>query len=168
MRLRFARSGPRRATLACLALVCGVPAGAPACTGDRGQVIQDRGDKRGGADERRPHELDLGNRTVRERIEPDVQDPERVKLVQFDVRSVENPERLPLSFEVFFESADAARTRLGTFALFPADKPGRFLVPTGGRLRQGGAVVVEMLVLQETGPDDRVRVVVERFTLRRR
>jgi hypothetical protein len=114
-----------------------------------------------------PFVLDLANRTAMQRIAPELADPEGQKFVELEVRRVENPKRLPLSFEVFYQDEAKARVRLGSFALFPPDNPGRFIVPTAGRLRAGGAIVVSLVVLREPGPDDRVRVTLDRITFRR-
>jgi hypothetical protein len=47
---------------------------------------------------------------------------------------------------VFFKRDDGARFWLGTFALYPVDHPGHFIVPTKGRVRAGGSLVVSMAV----------------------
>ena len=147
-----------------LAGACLSPDRPSAAAADR-TVDADDG-SRPGADPGPRYEMDLANRTVVQRIGTEVADPASRRFVQFEVVRVENPRRLPLSFEVRYEDETGRRTWLGSFALFPPDNPGKFLVPTGGRLRAGGAVVVTMVVLQEPRPDDRVRVTLRRFSFR--
>jgi hypothetical protein len=114
----------------------------------------------------RPYVIDLANRTVVRPIEPELAEPESQKFVELEVGAVENARRLPLSFEVFYRDEQQRKVRLGSFALFPPDNPGRFIVPTGGRVRRKGAIVVSLVVLRELRPDDRVRVVLERIAFR--
>jgi hypothetical protein len=69
------------------------------------------------------------------------------KFVEVDVASASNPNRYALSFEVSFQSKEGTKSVLGNFSLYPADNPGRFIVPSQGKLRRGGIVQVSMKVL---------------------
>lgn len=108
--------------------------------------------------------LDLANRSVTKPIE--LADPASAKLVEIDISEVENPKKIRLTFEVHLQPGSGEKVELGTFALFPPDNPGRFLVATGGRLRSGGAVVLSMVPLDEVGQQDRVRVTVRSISFR--
>ena len=117
-----------------------------------------------------PHEesfsLDLANRSVTKPIGRELADPASAKFVEIDVSEVVNPKRIRLTFEVHYQPGNGERSLLGTFALFPPDNPGRFLVATGGRLRSGGAIVLSMVPLDEVGQQDRVRVTVRSISFR--
>ena len=91
-------------------------------------------------------------------------------VVEIDIADVVNPKRIRLTFEVHYqrESGNGEKLLLGSFALYPPDNPGKFIVATGGRLRSGGAIVLSMRVLDEVGPEDRVRVTVRQISFRRK
>jgi hypothetical protein len=75
------------------------------------------------------------------------------KFVEVDVANASNPNRYSLTFEVSFQSKEGIKSVLGNFSLYPADRPGRFIVPTQGKLRPGGTVRVSMIVLDAPGLD---------------
>lgn len=110
--------------------------------------------------------LDLANRSVTKPIGPELADPASAKLVEIDVSEVENPKKIRLTFEVHYQSGNGEKLQLGSFALYPPDNPGTFLVATRGRLRSGGAIVLSMKVLDEVGPQDRAQVTVRSISLR--
>lgn len=139
--------------LAAEMLACAPKAGEGGCTG---------GDRGG------PYRLDLANKTVTQAIGPELGDAAAQKFVQVEVAAVVNPKRIPIAFEVHFRPEKGGRVMLGTFALFPPDNPGRFIVPTSGRLRSKGSIVLSMNTLQETGAADEVRVDVKRICFRRK
>ena len=98
-----------------------------------------------------------------ELVQPIVEPDAAYKFVQVEVVEVVNPSRYALTFEVDYQPNDGARIHLGDFSLYPADHPGRFLVPTQGKVRGGGALVLRM-----TSPDRidaSVRVAVRRLRL---
>lgn len=110
--------------------------------------------------------LDLANRSVTKPIGPELAEPASAKFVEIEVSEVVNPKRIRLTFEVHYQPGNGEALQLGSFALYPPDDPGTFIVATGGRLRSGGAIVLSMNVLDEVGPQDRVRVTVRRISLR--
>lgn len=110
--------------------------------------------------------MDLTNRTLTQRIGPELADPAAQKLVQIEIVALHNPERKRVSFEVHYEPDDGERVLLGTFGLYPPDNPGKFLVATRGRLRREGAIVVSMQVLDEVEPDDELQVKLKRVSFR--
>jgi hypothetical protein len=111
--------------------------------------------------------LDLANRSVTKPIGSGLADAASAKFVEVDISEVVNPKRLRLTFEVHYQPENGEQLQLGSFGLFPPDNPGRFIVATRGRLRSGGAIVLSMKVLDEVGPQDRVRVTVRGISLRR-
>jgi hypothetical protein len=50
---------------------------------------------------------------------------------------------------------------LGSFSLYPADNPGKFIVPTQGKVKDDGAIVLSMLILDKLNADDAVEVAVK-------
>jgi len=110
--------------------------------------------------------LDLTNRSVTKPIGPEVADPASAKFVEIDIAEVLNPKRVRLTFEVHYQPEKGEKLLLGSFALFPPDNPGRFIVATRGRLRSGGAIVLSMVILDKVGPEDRVRVKVRQISFR--
>lgn len=104
----------------------------------------------------------------------DVQHPELVqpiapgddvasKFVQVEVVEVSNPARYALVFEVHYAPPDGPRLHLGDFSLYPADNPGRFLVPTQGKVRNDGALVLRMTSPDRIEPGATVRARVKRM-----
>jgi hypothetical protein len=69
------------------------------------------------------------------------------KFVRVEVTEVQNPKRYALTFEVHYQPKDGAKVYLGNFSLFPADNPGTFIVATQGKVKQGGAIVLTMVIV---------------------
>jgi hypothetical protein len=111
--------------------------------------------------------LDLANRSVTKPIGAELADVAPARFVEIDIADVVNPKRIRLTFEVHYQPGNGEKLLLGSFALYPPDNPGKFIVATGGRLRSGGAIVLSMQVLDEVVPEDRVRVTVRRISFRR-
>lgn len=82
------------------------------------------------------------------------------KFVEVDIADASNPNRYSLSFEVSFQSKKGIKSVLGNFSLYPADRPGRFIVSTQGKVRPGGTVQVSMIVLDAPGLDAPVSVTI--------
>lgn len=118
------------------------------------------------AESQETRRLDLADRTLVQRLDPDLEDAERQKLVEIEITDVVNPEGLRVSFELAYLPPDGERLLLGTFGLFPPDDPGEFLVATRGELRAGGSLELSMIVHDEIGRDDELRVELKRLALR--
>jgi hypothetical protein len=112
------------------------------------------------------HTLDLQHRTIRQRIGPELDRPTQQKFVEIQIAAIVNPRRIRITFDVAFQPDEGEKVPLGSFAPFPPDNPGRFIVATGGKLRNEGAIVLSMAVLDETGPDDALSVTVKRISFR--
>lgn len=86
------------------------------------------------------------------------------KFVVVRITQVQNPRRVPLSFTVSFRPARGEKFTLGTFSLYPADRPGRFIVATQGKVEPSGEILVE-LTTSVTENVSQVRVGVAEITL---
>jgi hypothetical protein len=106
--------------------------------------------------------LDFARRSVTQHAEPGTAQ-EAYKFVQIEVTGVQNPKNYPLTFQVDFQEQDGSNTHLGSFSLYPSDSPGKFIVATQGKLKDGGAVVLSLVPPDEVQPGDTVRVTVKKF-----
>jgi hypothetical protein len=91
--------------------------------------------------------LDTKNPSVTQPIKEKGETVANAKFVQVEVAEVRNPNRYALTFEVHYQPKDGPKVKLGSFSLFPADNPGTFIVATQGKVKQGGAIVITMVVL---------------------
>lgn len=85
-------------------------------------------------------------------------------LVFIEVAAVENPRVLPLAFSVSFLQNDN-KINLGSFALFPGNNPGNFIVPTQGRVDTTGKIQIELNELSEYEGTEAVRVEIRNVKL---
>jgi hypothetical protein len=108
--------------------------------------------------------LDARRPTVQQAVGPAGGPPEGFKFVRVEVEAVVNPKRHPLTFDVRYRSGDTL-TFLGSFSLYPSDHPGNFLVPTLGRVRAGGALLLSLVTPDTIGEDDPLSVTVRPMTL---
>src|SRR2546423_7456 len=84
------------------------------------------------------------------------------KFLEVDVVEVTNPKKHLVTFDVSYEPPAAPRALLGSFSLYPADNPGKFLVPTQGRVREKGTIILSLTTPDRTDSHDTVRVAVRR------
>jgi|ERR1044071_9236886 hypothetical protein len=105
---------------------------------------------------------------IAQKIGPELAEPQKQKFVQIELVSIVNPRKEPLLFEVYFQPENGDRSLLGTFSPYPPDNPGKFIVPTKGRLETGGSVVLSMILPGSTASKDSVKVEVKRLTYRER
>jgi hypothetical protein len=96
--------------------------------------------------------LDTAHPSIRQNIESTGTALKQAHFVEVLVTEVTNPRRYGLTFDVFFEAPGAAAVRLGTFSLYPADNPGKFIVPVSGKLRPGGSLVISMVITDAVDP----------------
>lgn len=129
-------------------------------------ACQSDGGAREMAEQEGPFQLDLENRSVTMPLGPGFTDPASARFVEVEIAEVQNPKKIRLTFEVHHQSDGGDPVLLGTFSLYPPDNPGRFIVPARGRLRSGDDIVLSMLVLDKSGPEDTVRITVRRISLR--
>jgi len=108
--------------------------------------------------------LDARSPVLSQAIEGEKPGSAHSRFVEIRVVEVINPDRVPLTFEVWYQASAEPKFLLGGFSLYPADNPGRFIVATQGRVKDEGAIVLS-LVIPETAPNrDRIRVAVKRLS----
>jgi len=108
--------------------------------------------------------LDLVNSTIEQPLDLAAVRAGAAKFVQLEVARVTNPGKIPLSFEVWYESKDKAKILLGSFSLYPSDNPGKFIVPTQGKVNDQGVIRVSLVTLEKTNTRNMVRVALKRIT----
>jgi hypothetical protein len=107
--------------------------------------------------------LNLSNRSITQAVEPnEVAD---ARFVQVEVTEVVNRKKIPLSFEVRYQAKDNTRIYLGSFALYPADNPGKFIVATQGKVKGDGAIVLTMVISEKVDAEDVVKVGIKKIRL---
>jgi len=107
--------------------------------------------------------LDLANRSMTQAVEPD--EVSGARFVQVEVTEVANRKKIPLSFEVRYQGKDDTRIYLGSFALYPPDNPGKFIVATQGKVKGDGAIVLTLVVSEKVDAEDIVKVGIKRIRL---
>jgi len=110
--------------------------------------------------------LDLNKRSVIQPIAPRDEVDSGTKFVQVEVAAVTNPKRYAVSFQVSYQSKNNEKIYLGSFSLYPADNPGKFIVATHGKLKSEGALVLSMVLDDKPEPGDAVSVTVKKMTFR--
>jgi hypothetical protein len=107
--------------------------------------------------------LNLANRSMTQAV--DSNELPGARFVQVEVTEVVNRKKIPLSFEVRYQAKDDTRIYLGSFALYPADNPGKFIVATQGKVKGDGAIVLTMVVSEKVNAEDVVKVGVKKIKL---
>jgi hypothetical protein len=102
--------------------------------------------------------LDLANRTLVYPMAPAALDPDKLKFVRVEIDRLLNPGLIPIMFEVRYRPEQGAEVLLGTFAPFPPNNPGTFIVATQGRLQSGGAVLLSLVPLRQVRAQDALQV----------
>lgn len=110
--------------------------------------------------------LDAKNRTHSQPIERGIVEPEKYKFVEVEILKATNPKLHPVTFEVHYETANREKIFLGTFSLFPSDNPGKFIVPTQGKLRAEGNLILSLILPEDSAGDDKLQIAVKKMALR--
>lgn len=108
--------------------------------------------------------LDLSKPTLEQTVDFKGVRTGAYKFVQIEVARVTNPKKLPLTFEVWYQQKDKEKLLLGSFSLYPADNPGKFIVPTQGKLNDGGAILVSLVTPFKAVSRDTVSVTIKKIT----
>lgn len=87
------------------------------------------------------------------------------KFVQVEVANVVNPKKYPLTFQVHYQLNSDVKTYLGSFSLYPADNPGKFIVATQGKLKNEGAIVLSLVIPPDVEAGDTIKVGVKKIKL---
>ena len=80
------------------------------------------------------------------------------KFVQVEVIHVVNPKMHPVTFEVRYQIEGQEKILLGSFSLYPSDNPGKFIVPTQGKLSKPGSIILSLIVPPEVLPGDTLEI----------
>ena len=89
------------------------------------------------------YHFDVHHTAVAQRFDPSLA-PASFAHVQVEVKHVVNPSLHPLSFDVFFQPAGRDKFMLGTFSLYPANNPGKFIVPAQGKVKGDGSLILSL------------------------
>lgn len=109
------------------------------------------------------YNLDISHPSIGQPIESTKDKVEEAKFVQIEVAEVVNPKRYALTFEVYYQPTSTAKIYLGSFSLYPPDNPGKFIVPTHGKVKNEGAIVLSILIADKVDSGDAVKVKVKKI-----
>ena len=103
--------------------------------------------------------LDLQNPEITQKIRPDDGDPTKARFVQVEVIKIMNPLKRPAQFEVYYApNNDGEKILLGAFSLYPPDNPGKFIVPTQGKVKAEGKLILSLVKSDQVVAGDVVKV----------
>lgn len=108
--------------------------------------------------------LDLNSPEIVQPIEARDWVVEKPKFVEVEVVEVVNPKRHPISFQVYYRSPNGD-VYLGSFGLFPADNPGKFIVATQNKVKNEGAIALHFVRPANVAAGDTIRVGIRRIKL---
>jgi len=89
--------------------------------------------------------LDLQNPEITQKILPDDGDALKARFVQVQIIAVTNPQKHPAQFKVHYQPTSGERILLGGFSLYPPDNPGKFIVPTQGKVKADGMLILSLV-----------------------
>lgn len=138
----------------CVAANCG-PLGEQATTGSRSTT----------ANNGMAYYLDSKTSSVTQPLDASMKDVEQSKFVQVEIATVQNPRKQALLFEVHYQPTGNPKILLGSFSLYPLDNPGTFIVPTQGKLKNQGALLLSMTFVDKDDKES-VRIGVKKLQLR--
>ena len=102
--------------------------------------------------------LDLQNPEITQKIRPGDGDPATARFVQVEVIKVTNPQKRTAQFQVHYQPNDGEKILLGAFSLYPPDNPGKFIVPTQGKVKAEGQLILSLVKSDEVVAGDVVKV----------
>ena len=94
------------------------------------------------------------NKQVSQPVGIEVGNAEKIKFLEFEVTKVENPKAYPVSFLVNYSEVGKANALLGGFSLYPPFNPGKFKVPTNGKLSPSGTINITLSTSDKNNPGD--------------
>jgi hypothetical protein len=103
--------------------------------------------------------LDLQNPEITQKLLPE--DAAQARFVQVEVIKVTNPRQRPAQFEVHYQPNDGEKILLGAFSLYPPDHPGKFIVPTHGKVKAEGKLILSLVKSDQVVAGDVVEVTVK-------
>lgn len=102
--------------------------------------------------------LDLQNPEITQKIGPDDGDPATARFVQVEIIKVTNPQKRPAEFRVHYQPNDGDKILLGAFSLYPPDNPGKFIVPTQGKVKAEGRLILSLVRSEQVVAGDVVKI----------
>jgi hypothetical protein len=102
--------------------------------------------------------LDLQNPEITQKIVPGDGDPATARFVQVEVITVTNPQKRPAEFQVHYQPKDGEKVLLGGFSLYPPDNPGKFIVPTQGKVKADGSLILSLVKSDQVVAGDVIKV----------
>lgn len=116
------------------------------------------------ASQERLREMNLAAPTLVEPLGEQAAAARENRFVRVEVVNVVNAKRLPVTVRVDYAPATGKRVHLGSFSLFPSDRPGTFIVATQGRVNGGGAIVLSLEKPAAATASDTVRITIRPIT----
>ena len=104
------------------------------------------------------YSLDLQNPEITQKILPDDGDPAAARFVQVEVIRVTNPQKRQARFQVHYQQNEGEKILLGGFSLYPPDNPGKFIVPTQGKVKAEGKLILSLVKSDQIVAGDVVKV----------
>src|SRR5437016_7600479 len=105
------------------------------CASCNGRVLQVANNSDANPSHEKLSYLNADKPTLSQPIELDDKVEAGCKFVEVEVAEVRNPQRYTATFRVEYQTKPNEKINLGSFSLYPSDNPGKFIVPTQGRLR---------------------------------
>lgn len=113
------------------------------------------------------YHLDLNKTQIEQPVEGGNREVEESKFVQVQVSEVNNPQKYPVKLEVSFQPKDQEKILLGSFSLFPPNNPGKFIVPTQGRVKGEGKLILRLVTSDQAKTGDTLKVGVKKLQFQR-
>ena len=107
--------------------------------------------------------LDLNSPSIVQAIDANKKNLENAKFVRVEVVDVVNPRKLPIAFQVHYQTLTNEKLYLGSFGLYPSDNPGKFIVTTRGKVKNEGAIVLSLVKPENAVASDTIRLGVKRM-----
>ena len=85
-------------------------------------------------------------------------DAAAIRHIEIVIDAIDNPRLIPLRFRVYAPDPSGGERLLGSFANYPPDRPGRFLIQVPAQVRLGDEIVLALAPAAEVSADDTVRV----------
>ena len=102
--------------------------------------------------------LDLQNPEITQKIVPGDGDVATARFVQVEVITATNPQKRPAEFRVHYQPNDGEKVLLGGFSLYPPDNPGKFIVPTQGKVKADGSLILSLVKSDQVVAGDVIKV----------
>jgi len=91
--------------------------------------------------------------------------PQHKKFIQVKIKSVINPSKISLSFNVYRLPITGKKSFVGTFSLFPSDNPGNFIVATQGKFKIDDQVEVALDVIDAIDKNINLQITIDSISM---